>query len=153
MERGRRWTIQDRIGNRIYLTDERWSHIIDPTNHPELAGLEAEVQETIRTGQRKQDALNPQKYRYSKAFGHLPEDNTHVVVIVSSALRAETIRTGQRKQDALNPQKYRYSKAFGHLPEDNTHVVVIVLFRYAEGPDGKPIANNYIVTAYLKEVG
>jgi hypothetical protein len=109
MERGRRWTIQDRIGNRIYLTDERWSHIIDPTNHPELAGLEAEVQETIRTG--------------------------------------------QRKQDALNPQKYRYSKAFGHLPEDNTHAVVIVLFRYAEGPDGKPIANNYIVTAYLKEVG
>lgn len=109
MEYGRRWTILDRIGNRIYLTDERWEHIIDPTNHPELAELEAEIQETIRTG--------------------------------------------QRKQDALSPQKYRYSKAFGHLPEDNTHVVVIVLFRYTEGTDGKPIANNYIVTAYVKEVG
>ena len=109
MEYGRRWTIQDRIGNRIYLTYERWEHIIDPANHPELAEVEAEVQETIRTG--------------------------------------------QRKQDALNPQKYRYSKAFSQLPEDNTHVVVIVLFRYTEGTNGKPIANNYIVTAYLKEVG
>ena len=29
-----------------------------------------------------QDALNPQKYRYSRTFDDLTEDNTHVVAIV-----------------------------------------------------------------------
>ncbi len=64
----------------------------------------------------------------------------------------ETIRRGQRKPDVLNPQKYRYSRAFDDLAEDNTHVVVIVLFRFTEGVDGRPIPNNYIVTAYQKEL-
>ena len=38
------------------------------------------------------------------------------------------------------------------LAEDNTHVVVIVLFRFTEGVDGRPMPNNYIVTAYQKEL-
>ena len=36
---GRRWTVRDRYGNEIYLTQERWDHIIEPTNHPEMAEL------------------------------------------------------------------------------------------------------------------
>ncbi|NJO83768.1 MAG: hypothetical protein HC828_13855 [Blastochloris sp.] len=36
----------------------------------------------IRSGRRKQDTLNPQKYRYRHAFGDLVEDNTHIVAIV-----------------------------------------------------------------------
>ena len=28
------WTEQDRFGNEIYLTSERWAHIIDLDNHP-----------------------------------------------------------------------------------------------------------------------
>jgi hypothetical protein len=109
MVNGKRWTIRDRAGNMIYLTDERWEHITEPNNHPEMSVFENELQETIQTG--------------------------------------------QRKQDTLNPQKYRYSKSFTQLPNYNTHIVAIVLFRFIEGDNGKPIANNYIVTAYMKEVG
>ena len=65
----------------------------------------------------------------------------------------ETIQSGKRKQDSLNPQKYRYVRAFGDLAEDNTHIIAIVLFRFSEGPGGEPVANNYIVTAYQKEIG
>ena len=65
----------------------------------------------------------------------------------------ETIRAGKRKQDSLNPQKYRYVKAFDGLAEDNTHIIAIVLFRFSEGQAGKPVTNNYIVTAYQKEIG
>ena len=39
-------------------------------------------QETVRPGQRRQDRLNPQKYRYVKAFDDLADDNTHIVAIV-----------------------------------------------------------------------
>lgn len=59
----------------------------------------------------------------------------------------------ERKQDPLNPQKYRYIKPFDDLAEDNTHIIAIVLFRFSEGPDGQPVPNNYIVTAYQKEIG
>ncbi len=104
-----RWTIQDRYGNQIYLTQERWEHIIDPTNHPEMAECETQLQTTISAG--------------------------------------------KRKQELLNPQKYRYSQAFNNLQEDNTHIVAIVLFRFKEDKSGKLTPNNYIVTAYQKEIG
>jgi hypothetical protein len=32
-------------------------------------------------------------------------------------------------------------------------MVAIVLFRFRQGADGKPLPNNYIVTAYMKELG
>jgi hypothetical protein len=104
-----RWTVHDRYGNSIYLNQERWEHIIDPINHPEMANYEEELKLTIQNG--------------------------------------------IRKQDELNPQKYRYTKAFNILPKDNTHIVVIVLFRIRESdPDGLE-SNNYVVTAYQKEIG
>lgn len=65
----------------------------------------------------------------------------------------DAIRSGQRLQDSLNPQKYRYSKRFPNLPMDNTHVVAIVLFRFGQSEDGTPYSNNYVVTAFQKEVG
>ncbi|MBD0321100.1 MAG: hypothetical protein ICV87_12245 [Gemmatimonadetes bacterium] len=43
--------------------------------------------------------------------------------------------------------------AFRGLPEDNTHIEAVVLFRFDEGADGKAQANNYIVTAYQKQMG
>jgi hypothetical protein len=64
----------------------------------------------------------------------------------------DVIHSGRRRQDSLNPQKYRYSHAFDDLIEDNTHIVAIVLFRFNEGEDGRPVPNNYIVTAYQKAV-
>jgi hypothetical protein len=40
------------------------------------------LKETVESGERGQDALNPQKYRYVKVFADLPDDNTHMVAIV-----------------------------------------------------------------------
>lgn len=82
MNVGKRWTVRDRHGNNIYLTQERWEHIINPVNHPEMTTYEEQLKETIQTGRQKQDSLNPRKYRYSKAFDHLIKDNTHIFAIV-----------------------------------------------------------------------
>lgn len=108
MQSGKRWTVNDKYDNRIYLTQERWEHIIEPLNHLEMADCEAELQKTIQSG--------------------------------------------HRIQDPFNPQKYRYSVSFDNLAEYNTHIVAIVLFRFRE-EIGEIIPNNYIVTAYQKEIG
>ena len=50
MPDGKRWTIQDRHGNPIYLTNERWRHITDTNNHPEMVDYEDHVQITIMRG-------------------------------------------------------------------------------------------------------
>jgi hypothetical protein len=89
---GRRWAVRDRYGNDIFLTHERWEHIIEPFNHPEIEAYEERLKETIQSGKRKQDSLNP-------------------------------------------------------------HIIAIVLFRFSEGQAGKPVTNNYIVTAYQKGIG
>ena len=104
-----RWTVNDHFDNAIYLSHERWNHIVEPINHPEMIDFE----------------------------GHLKK----------------AIRSGMRKQDSLNPQKYRYIKEFEDLPEGNTHIVAIILFKFKEGEVGEPVPNNYIVTAYQKEIG
>lgn len=109
MPDGKRWTIRDTYGNRIYLTHERWEHITESVNHPEMSIYEEHLKETVQRG--------------------------------------------QRKQDPLNPHKYRYTKAFDDLAGDNTHIIAIVLFRFREGKSGELVHNNYIVTAYQKEIG
>jgi len=40
MGTGKRWIVDDRYGNKVYLTHERWEHIIDALNHPEMANCE-----------------------------------------------------------------------------------------------------------------
>ncbi|MBC8472567.1 MAG: hypothetical protein H8D56_24145 [Planctomycetes bacterium] len=82
MASSKRFLVCDRYDNEIYLTHERWEHIIEKTNHPEMIDCEEQLKQTIHSGKRKQDALNPQKYRYIKAFDGLAGDNTHIVVIV-----------------------------------------------------------------------
>lgn len=79
---GKRWTICDRDGIPIYLTQERWEHIIAETNHPEMADYEEHLQVAIKLGRRRQEPLNPRKYRYTCPFDDLPADTNHVVVIV-----------------------------------------------------------------------
>ena len=64
-----------------------------------------------------------------------------------------TIREGKRRQEPFTPQKYRYVMAFSDLAEDNTHIVAIVLFGFSRDTSGNPVPNNYIVTAYQKELG
>ena len=77
--------VTDRWGNRITLTDERWQHVIEW--HPELEGFREEVLETIRKGNRRQDPMNQQKYKYIAPVGGLPLGLTHIVVVVRIAVR------------------------------------------------------------------
>jgi hypothetical protein len=79
---GKRWTIKDRRGNTVYLTQERWKHIIDATNHPEMKDYEEYLKTTIKKGKWRQEPLNPRKYRYYHQFDDLPDDVNHVVTIV-----------------------------------------------------------------------
>lgn len=103
-----RWQVFDRQGNPVYLTQERWQHIVEADGHPEMEEYEEELQETIRHG--------------------------------------------RRRQIPLQPQKYEYSKSYSYLVDDNTHIIALVLFRIRENEQGRPVANNYVVTAYQKEI-
>ena len=105
----KRWTVCDRYGNDVHLSEQAWEHVIAPENHPEMADYEEHLRETLRKG--------------------------------------------HRRQDLLNPRKYRYSHAFDDLCEDNTHIVAIVLFRFARDESGQIAPNNYVVTAFQKEIG
>lgn len=82
MPDGKLWTQRDRFGNDIYLTQERWAHIIDPDNHPEVEPFFDCVIETIRLGRRRQDPYDPNHYQYYRSFPDLSDDNTHLVVCV-----------------------------------------------------------------------
>lgn len=79
---GKRWIVHDRDGNPIYLTQERWEHIVDEMNHPEMVDHEEHLKTTIKNGRRRQEPLNPRKYRYSHPFDDLPDRTNHVVAIV-----------------------------------------------------------------------
>ncbi|MBL7183308.1 MAG: hypothetical protein ISS50_02535 [Anaerolineae bacterium] len=72
--------VKDKRGRKIYLTEERWGHALD---HP---GMEERLLDsvllTMKVGGRKQEALDPSKYKYRRRFEDLPEDYTHVVVVV-----------------------------------------------------------------------
>ena len=106
--KGRRWTIQDRFGNPVYLTDERWQHITGEENHPELGDYESYVQVTIRQGQRRQEPLNQRKYRYVRMFADLPESMNHVVVIVIFGSQVDV--TG-----LVQPNNYVATAFFKHI--------------------------------------
>ncbi|MGB0383857.1 MAG: hypothetical protein ACPGWR_03455 [Ardenticatenaceae bacterium] len=76
----KKWTVQDRYGNTIYFTEERWKHILE--SRPELEPFFDKFLETIRTGRRKQDPLMPNEYRYNKRFDELLPENNHLIAIV-----------------------------------------------------------------------
>lgn len=78
----RRWTVRDRYGNLIYLTQERWEHIIDPINHPQVADYEEYLKIAISEGKRRQEALYPDNYRYIHFFDDLSEDVNCIEVVV-----------------------------------------------------------------------
>ncbi|MFQ6100720.1 MAG: hypothetical protein ACE5OS_05745 [Anaerolineae bacterium] len=75
-----KWTVQDRYGNEIYLTEERWNHILE--YHPELEGHLDNVLNILKKGRRKQEPTMPYKYRYYGRCDELLPDYNHVVVIV-----------------------------------------------------------------------
>jgi hypothetical protein len=79
---GKRWTVKDHDGHPIYLTEERWRHIVDGDNHPEMQEYEEHLKITLQKGQRQQEPLNPQKYRYARFFDNLLGEFNYLVAIV-----------------------------------------------------------------------
>jgi hypothetical protein len=61
----------------------------------------------------------------------------------------ETIRKGRRSQDSYDLAKFKYTRGFLNLPMSYTHIVVVVKFGWQE--EEPPIANNFVLTAYLVE--
>lgn len=80
--------VVDRWGNEIYLTDERWRHILE--THEEMIYFRQQLVETLRNGQRRQDRFDPSKYKYSKPFPDLLDDFTHIIVVVKFSQRRTT---------------------------------------------------------------
>ncbi|MBI3800134.1 MAG: hypothetical protein HY268_24555 [Deltaproteobacteria bacterium] len=78
---------RDKLGNEIYLTDERWAHIVE--THEEMIFYRNHIFVTLRTGQRRQDAFDPSKYKYTKRFTDLTEGFTHIVVVVKLTQRED----------------------------------------------------------------
>lgn len=77
----KKWTVRDRRGNEIYLTEERWDHI--RTYHPVLKGRLEDVLDTIRNGRHKQKPLTPNEYKYFKRCDTLPPHYNAIIVVVA----------------------------------------------------------------------
>lgn len=72
--------VYDRWGNKIYITAERWDHILH--RHEELSGLFDELLNTLQFGRRRQEVLDPNRYRYYHPCRLLPLEFNHIVVAV-----------------------------------------------------------------------
>lgn len=75
-----RWEVYDRYGNKIYMTGERWQHILH--SRPWLADYHDEILNTLRKGRRTQDTLAPHKYKYYWPCDRLLPDFNYLAVIV-----------------------------------------------------------------------
>jgi hypothetical protein len=78
----RTWTVQDRVGREIYLTEERWQHII--TGHRALTEHLDDVLKTLQSGRRRQDSVQPFKYFYHRRCTTLPGYYNSITVVVLS---------------------------------------------------------------------
>jgi hypothetical protein len=77
--------VYDKWGNEIYLTDERWQHII--TRHPDMAGCRQQLLLTLRTGEREEKPFGSGKYFYRKKFRHLRPGRTKIIAIVKFEMK------------------------------------------------------------------
>ncbi len=79
--------VTDGLGHEIYLTDERWQHIVD--EHPEMEGCEDQLLDTVRLGRRFQDSVRPDVFLYHRDYVDLPHGNTTVVVVARIGVRPD----------------------------------------------------------------
>ncbi len=77
----KRWSVHDRGGREIYLTEERWEHIV--SKHCELADHLNDVLDTIRLGRRRQEQRDLRTYKYYRRYDDLPAPFNHILVIVA----------------------------------------------------------------------
>ena len=82
----KRFEVTDRDGRKIYLTEERWEHIL--SRHLELAGRREDVLETIRRGRRRQAERDPQTFLYYYRVESLSEPYNLIAVIVAFRYRS-----------------------------------------------------------------
>lgn len=75
--------VHDRWGNAIYLTDERWEHILE--FHKEMVDFRDELFTTLQQGRRRQEPLDLSVYTYFHPFDYLSGENTHIIAIVKFA--------------------------------------------------------------------
>ena len=57
-----KWFTHDRDGREIYLTEERWQHIVE--RHPELENHLDDILNTVQQGRRRQQPQDPHAYIY-----------------------------------------------------------------------------------------
>jgi hypothetical protein len=82
-----RETVIDRHGNEIYLTDERWRHIV--REHPEMLNYKPHFLKTLRDGKRKQHHIELDVFIYTKRFNDLKLGMSHVVAIVKFGFKSK----------------------------------------------------------------
>jgi hypothetical protein len=75
-----RWTVRDRLGHEIYMTEERWLHIT--SKHAELLGHLSDVLDTIRKGRRRQERRDPQRFRYQRQCFTLQNGDNQITAVV-----------------------------------------------------------------------
>jgi len=73
--------VTDKYGNLVYLTDERWDHIIE--GHGILNGHRAEILSTVRSGKRRRSPYHPEIFFYKKTFRHLKGRLQKIEVVVA----------------------------------------------------------------------
>jgi hypothetical protein len=93
----RRWVVCDREGREIYLTEERWNHII--SRHGELRDHLDDVLDTVRRGRRQQQPHDPQTYVYRFSCEMLPPPFNGILVVV-------TFRFEQQEHSEIHPNNF-----------------------------------------------
>lgn len=83
-----KWTVEDRYGNEIYMTQERWDYIL--RYHDELSGLLDEFLDILRHGRRKQEPADPNKYKYYRRCPAMPPEYNTIVVVVKFSTRVDS---------------------------------------------------------------
>jgi len=72
--------VQDRDGNIVYLTDERWEHIVE--RHPEFIHHRSKVLDTVRLGRRRRDPFSLDTFYYHRLFHQLRGKLKSIEVVV-----------------------------------------------------------------------
>ncbi|MGH7491518.1 MAG: hypothetical protein ACREOO_03900, partial [bacterium] len=85
----RKWFVHDNDGREIYLTEERWEHIVN--RHSELYGHLADVLNAVRHGRRRQQPQDPQTFVYRARCNTLCWPFNGILVVVTFRFESQDI--------------------------------------------------------------
>lgn len=72
--------VVDQYGNVVYLTDERWKHILE--RHSELDGHRTEILHAVRSAKRRRDAFELDTFYYKKMLSRPIDGLDYLEVVV-----------------------------------------------------------------------